>query len=148
MTIRRFITALAASVLLLGATQAMPATATPESFEVVFGQMVFANQAQANQAESAITSFLNRARFRDEVAQILQVPAGKYGAGPTLVVTIRSTSRADADAIWAAGESRFGTLQSGSQLIQSSVTFDSELGTQTVTVIHKRSFPAAPGDVQ
>lgn len=118
-----------------------------ESFELIYGQLVFGNQNQANGAETAIRSFLSRPAFRDGDQTIFQVPAGKYGAGPTLLVTARMQQRADADAIWDAAQSRMGQVQNGSFIMQTSVTMDSTSGTSDAVVIHRVSVPALPDDI-
>lgn len=153
MTIPRRLT-IAAAALLAAATLvfgvSVPhASAVPESFEVVFGQLVFQNAATRNAAQTRITNTLgNRPRFQDTEWTVTPVAAGKYGAGPALMVTLRMTSRADADALWSdiTQVTALSTLRATSMLLQSSVQFDAELGTQTVTQIHQLTVPAAPGD--
>lgn len=123
-----------------------PLTA-PESFDVIVGALGFATTNARNTAQSRIETFLqNRPRFRDEQPTFNRV-GDKYGGVAGLGVTIRMSSRADADALWSDIEDRsFNVLQDGSWIEQNSVTFDAVTGEQTVTQIHRRSFPADPSD--
>lgn len=116
-----------------------------ETFEYIGAQLVFASSAARDAFSADITSFLSGKRqFRD--AQPTIKPTSKYG-GPGLAVTIQMADRVDADALWdRAVTQAFSQFQSGSWIRQSSVTFDATAGTQTVDVIHIRSFPAAPDD--
>lgn len=118
-----------------------------ENFELIYGQLVFGNQNQANNAEAAITTFLARPTFRGVEQTIFQVPAGKYGAGPSLVVTARMLSRVDADAIWDAAISRLAQLQPGSFIMQTSVSMDAVVGTSDAVVVHRVSVPALADDI-
>lgn len=118
-----------------------------ETFHVVFGQMVFNNQNTLNQARTVIESRMSRPRFNDVEPTIFEVPAGKYGAGPTLVVTLRMVDIADADQLWSDASARFNVLQPGSVMQQSTVTQDNSTGAGSTTVIHLVHFPAAVGDV-
>lgn len=119
-----------------------------ESFELIYGILVFATAGRRDTAQTRITNLLNKPTFRDATPTLEPYPAGKYGAGPTLIVTLRMTNRADADAIWSEAEARsFGFLLDGSFLMQTSVSFDSETGEGTTTIVHRRSFPPAEGDV-
>lgn len=119
-----------------------------ESFEVVFGQLVFQNAQRLNTTRNMIENrLLNKPTFRDVAPTLFEVPAGKYGAGPTLVATLRMADRADADAIWTDAASIFGQLMDGSVLMQSSVEFDATEGTGTTTVVHLVHFPPFAGDV-
>lgn len=119
-----------------------------ETFHVVFGQLVFQNAQRLNQARNAIENrLLNKPTFRDVQPTLFEVPAGKYGAGPTLVATLRMSDVADADGIWALVPSFVDNLQDGSMLMQSSVTFDAMEGTSLTTVIHRIHIPAAADDI-
>lgn len=118
-----------------------------ETFELVYAQLVFGNQNQANSAETAISNFLARPAFRDGDQTIFQVPAGKYGAGPTLLVTARMRDRADADAIWNAAQTRLAQVQAGSFIMQTAVTMDAVSGTSDAVVIHRVTVPALPDDI-
>ena len=118
-----------------------------ETFELVLGNLVFPTQAICNQAQTAIQNLLNKPTFRDVEPTIYQVPAGKYGAGPSLNVTLRMRDRADADALWAEAASRFGILLAGSFCEQSSITMDQAEGTSSAIVIHMRHFPPFAGDI-
>ena len=135
----------------------MPQTPTPpvvnaapaavESFELVQGQLVFSTAGQRSTARTRITQLLNKRTFRDVDPTLIDVPAGKYGAGPTLVVTLQMADRADADAIWSRVDTEsLQFLLNGSQILQSSVSFDAVTGEQTVTLVHQRSFPPQPTD--
>lgn len=144
MTKRLIAAALAAAALTTGAVTAMPATAAPESFEAVFGQLVFQNNTTRNQARTTIERYVARNNYSEP--NITDVPAGKYGAGPSMVVTLRLASRADANEVWADITAATGSLRPTSIMRQSSVQFDATEGTQTVTEIHKLTVPAAPDD--
>lgn len=122
------------------------ATAQPESFEVVFGQLVFQTTNARNTARAVIQNYASRNQY--DTPTITDVPAGKYGAGPALLVTMRLQNRSDADDVWAdvTAANRLTALRATSQLRQSSVQFDATEGTQTVTEIHKLTVPAAPDD--
>ena len=119
-----------------------------ETFEVCFGQLVFQNAQRLNQTRNMIENrILNKPTFRDVQPTIFEVPAGKYGAGPTLVVTLRMASRADADAIWSDAMSALGNFEIGSFLMQSHVEFDPAVGTSFTEVIHRIHVPAAVDDI-
>lgn len=119
-----------------------------ETFDLVVGQLGFASTAARDAAQTRITNFLaGRPRFRDEEPTYNPVNTGKYGGVAGLGVTIRMSSRSDADALWAdIAAGSFSVLQSGSWVEQNAVTFDSAAGTQTVTPVHHRSFPAQQTD--
>lgn len=149
---RRAVSVLAVLGVLLGVT-AMPtaapqpaaAVAVSQSFEAVFGQLVFQNTSARTTARNVITKYVARQQFDEPTIQ--DVPAGKYGAGPALLVTLRLAARADADEVWADITGNvLSVLRPTSIIRQSSVTFDAEEGTQTVTEIHRRTVPAAPDD--
>jgi hypothetical protein len=118
-----------------------------EEFDVIIGSLGFATAQIRNQAQTRITNFLgSRQQFRDEEPVFNRVTT-KYGGVAGLGITLRMSSRADADAIWADIEANsWSVLQPGSMVLQSNVVFDSAEGTQTVTEIHQRSFPAQPTD--
>jgi hypothetical protein len=116
----------------------------PESFEAVFGQLVFQNTTARNQARNALDKYAARNNYTPPT--ITDVAAGKYGAGPALLVTLRLDARADADEAWSDGVAMTANLRATSILRQSSVVFDATEGTQTVTEIHKLTVPPDPGD--
>jgi hypothetical protein len=123
-----------------------PKTAS-EQFEAIFGQLVFSTAAQRTNARTRIQSYADRQRFRGEDIVLVDVPAGKYGAGPSLSVTWRLVNRADVDAVWAdLSANAFSFLLDGSQITQTSVVQDPQAGTSTATLIHVRSWPAQPTD--
>ena len=120
-----------------------------EIFHVVHGNLVFTNQARCDQALAAIQAFLARPAFKDAAEQTLfQYPAGKYGAGPSLVVTLRYVAGADADAVWEAAMTRWNFCIAGTKLQQVIVEQDNLGGpVAPAIVVHRRSNPVAPDDV-
>lgn len=125
--------------------EASTALAAEESFHVVIGQLVFATTQRRNQARTVITNYASRNQYTPPT--ITDIPAGKYGAGPSLMVTMRLANRVDADEVWADVTGNvLSNLQPTSRLWQSSVVFDAVEGTQTVTEVHRLTVPAAPDD--
>lgn len=129
---------------MIGAAPA--AQADEATFHAVFGQLVFDDAQARQQTRTVLEAYVSRSNFTTPT--IADVAPGKYGAGPALLVTFRLDVRADADAVWADVTRNvvLNRLRPTSQLRQSSVTFDPETGTQTVTVVHKLTVPAEPDD--
>lgn len=103
--------------------------------EAIRGVAVCLNTARRNQLESSVNSWARRAGFSAPSAE--EVPAGKYGTGPTLVIAVDFPDLASADAAWAQINGFDPTwILDGSMIQQFTAREDGE--TVNETIVHHK----------
>jgi hypothetical protein len=116
--------------------------------ETIAGVLVFVDEATRTQARNAIETYLARPRAGVATTpELMDQPAGKYGAGPTLLVRVAFLSLADANEAWATAVTFiFPALIPDSQLDQYTSTSDDEHTINTTVYQHQMHVPARPED--
>jgi len=115
--------------------------------EQITGVLVCATEQRRNQVRSVIGAYLSRPKAGTRDFVLTDAPAGKYGAGPALVVSAPFVSRQDADDAWtdlAAVNTTW--LIEGSVAQQFTSTEDPEVGINETVYHHRKHWPADPSD--
>lgn len=115
--------------------------------EQITASLAFTTAQRRTQARNAIENYLGRGRAGARDFVVVDAPTGKYGAGPGLYVSTPFVSRADADAAWADIEAITPSfLIANSVAEQFTSTEDIAAGVNTTVYIHRKHWPADPGD--
>jgi hypothetical protein len=115
--------------------------------EQITAYLVCSSTQRRNQIRNVITAYLSKPKAGARDFVLFDVPPGKYGAGPTLVVSTPFVSRVDADTAWADLEAINSTwLIEGSRADQFTSREDPDISLNETIYIHRKHWPSEVGD--
>jgi hypothetical protein len=115
--------------------------------EQIVAYLVCDTEQRRNQVSNVIGAYLDRQKAGARDFVLFDVPPGKYGTGPTLVVSAPFLSRTDADNAWADLSGVNPTwLIAGSIAEQFTSTEDIEQNLNETVYIHRLHWPSQPDD--